>query len=249
VRNPFHHRRRQYYRTSSEGGLSLTSIGDVGIVGRLGEGVSCIVYDARWRGRDVALKLYKAGAVERHARLLGEELAEFEYRRNRAFYDAPAMRDYVAEPLAFFSDGCVSAFLQERLEGELYYFHYKKRAGAVADSLGRDLEKIVEGAHAAGLYDVDLHAGNVMVVERQGRVLPKLFDFNFIPFYVHPPNPLVWLGVRTGLVDPGSRDRRKLRKFHDFRRFERKLARTPATGLRRGNPDSLVAPHEAGGSR
>ena len=233
MRNPFHHRRRQYYSQSTEGGFSLTALGDARIHGKLGEGVSCIVYDAEWRGRSVALKLYKAGAVERHARLLGEELAAFEYRRNRAFYEAPGLQRYVAEPIAFYCDGCVSAFLQERLAGELYYFYYTKRRGAVPPALDAEIRVIVERAHAAQLYDVDLHAGNVMIVEEDGAPVPKLFDFNFIPFYVHPPNPAAWLALRIGLIDLASRDMRKLRAFHDFRRFERKLARRPATGLRR----------------
>jgi len=233
VKNPFHQRRRQYYATGGEGGFELTALGDARIQGKLGEGVSCIVYDAEWRDRPVALKLYKAGAVERHARLLGEELAEFEFRRNRAFYDAPGLRRFVAEPLAFYSDGCVSAFVQERLAGQLYYFYYQERGGAVPAHLATDIERLVEAAHAGGLYDVDLHAGNVMIVEEEGRPVPKLFDFNFIPFYVHPPNPAVWLGLRLHLIDRRSRDLRKLRAFHDFRRLERKLARRPATGMRR----------------
>jgi len=230
VRRPFHRRRRQYYDESGEGGLALTAVGEARILGKLGEGVSCNVYDAEWRGRRVALKLYKAGAVERHARLLGEELAAFEYRRNRTFHEAPGLRRYVAEPLAYFTDGCVSAFLQERLEGTLYYFHYRERGGNVAPALDDHLRRIVELAHASGIYDVDLHAGNVMVVEEEGEPVPKLFDFNFIPFYVHPPNPAVWLGLKLGLIDLASRDRRKLRAFHDFRRLERKLRRETATG-------------------
>ena len=234
MKNPFHQRRRQYYATSGEGGLDLTALGDARIRAKLGEGVSCIVYDAEWRGRPVALKLYKAGAVERHARLLGEELAEFEYRRNLAFYDAPGLRRFVAKPLAFYTDGCVSAFVQERLTGSLYYFYYKEHGGSVPASLTGDIGRLVESAHAAGLYDIDLHAGNVMVVEEEGVPVPKLFDFNFIPFYVHPPNPAVWLGLRLRLIDLCSRDVRKLRGFHDFRRFERKLAREPATGIQRG---------------
>ena len=81
-------------------------------------------------------------------------------------------------------------------------------------------------AHGAGLYDVDVHEGNVMVVDgADGRPTPKLFDFCFIPFYVHPPNPFVALLLKLKLIDLRSRDLRKLENFHDFRRFERKLKR------------------------
>jgi len=220
------HRRRQDYREHGEGGLELTALGDVRIGGRIGEGVSCVVYHGRWRGRDVALKLYKAGAVERHFRLLGEDLAEFEYRRNRDFYNAAGLSRYVAEPLAYLTGGGVAAFVQEHLGGELYYHYHRRREGRVPDGLFDHVRRIVELAHAAGLYDVDLHAGNVMVVEEpSGEAVPKLFDFNFIPFYVHPPNPLAALLFRLGVIDLRSRDLRKLRRFHDFRRVERTLNR------------------------
>ena len=224
-----HRRRRQYYEENRAGDFALTSVGDAHILGKLGEGVSCIVYEADWRGRRVALKLYKAGAVERHARLLDEELAAFEYRRNLAFYEAPGLRRYVAEPLAYFTDGCVSAFLQQRLEGTLYYYYHQERVGRVPESLSEHIRAIVDASHAAGVHDIDLHAGNVLVVEEGGEPIPKLFDFNFIPFHIHPPNPAVWLALKLGLIDLRSRDLRKLAAFHDFRRLERKLARQRAT--------------------
>jgi hypothetical protein len=224
VRRRFRHKRRQIYRTSAAGGLELTALGDVSILYRIGEGVSCAVYLASWRGREVVLKLYKAGAVERHFRLCGEELPRYEYERNRAFYAAPGLARYVAEPLAYMTGPGVAAFVQERLAGPLYYQRHRDGDGRVDESLFAHVREIVRLAHAAGLYDVDLHAGNfVVVTEPGGEPLPKLFDFNFIPFYVHAPNPFVWLGLKLGLIDRRWRDLRKLRRFHDFRRFEKKV--------------------------
>lgn len=220
------HRRRQDYPDGGSGGLELGRFGDVEVLGKLGEGVTCAVYDGRWRGRDVVLKLYKAGAIERHHRLLGEELVEFEWKRNRAFYDAPGLREYVAEPLAYLMGPGVAAFVQEKLDGRLYYFDYVARGNRPDEELFEHVKTIVRLSHAAHLYDVDLHAGNLMVVRGpDGRPRPKLFDFNFIPFYIHPPNPLTGLLVKLGVLDLKSRDLRKLRKFHDFRRFERKVRR------------------------
>jgi len=224
VRRRFRHRRRQVYETSGAGDLSLTALGDVDIVSKLGEGVSCIVYLARWRGREVALKLYKAAAVERHHRLVGGELARYEYERNAAFHRAPGLARYVAEPLAYLSGPGIAAFVQERLSGPLYYQQHREAGGRVDEGLFEHVRDVVRLAHAAGLYDVDLHAGNFVVVrEENGERVPKLFDFNFIPFYVHAPNPAVWLGLRLGLIDERWRDRRKLARFHDFRRFEKKV--------------------------
>jgi hypothetical protein len=225
VKRRLSHRRRQDYAEGGSGGLELSALGDVEIVGKLGEGVTCAVFDAHWKGRDVVLKLYKAGAIERHYRLLGEELVEFEWNRNRAFYDAPGLRRYVAEPLAYTMGPGIAAFVQEKLEGQLYYFDYVARGGLDA-ALYEQVKTIVRLSHEAELYDVDLHAGNLMVVRGpDGLPQPKLFDFNFIPFYIHPPNPFVALLLKLGVIDLRSRDLRKLKNFHDFRRFERKVKR------------------------
>jgi hypothetical protein len=226
VRRRLSHRRRQDYADEGSGGLELTSFGDVEVLGKLGEGVTCAVFDARWRGRDVVLKLYKAGATERHFRLLNEELVEFEWKRNRAFYDAPGLRQYIAEPLAYLTGPGVAAFVQEKIEGQLYYFDYVERGEQIDEALFEHVKTLVRLSHEAGLYDVDLHAGNLMVVrDAHGVGIPKLFDFNFIPFYIHPPNPGTGLLLKLGILDHRSRDLRKLRNFHDFRRFARKVER------------------------
>jgi hypothetical protein len=224
VRRRFRHRRRQVYGASSVGGLELTALGDVRILSKLGEGVSCIVYLAEWRGREVALKLYKAGAIERHHRLVGGELARYEYERNLAFHRAPGLARYVAEPISYLCGPGIAACVQERLIGPLYYQYHRDAGGRSDEALFAHVRQIVALSHAAGLYDVDLHAGNFVVVrEQSGELVPKLFDFNFIPFYVHAPNPAVWLGLRLGLIDRRWRDLRKLERFHDFRRLERKI--------------------------
>ena len=127
----------------------------------------------------------------------------------------------------------VSVFVQEKLEGRLYYFDHVARGGSTDAELFAHVENIVRLAHEAELYDVDLHAGNLMVVEGpDGSRMPKLFDFNFIPFYIHPPNPLVGLLLKVGWLDLRSRDLRKLRNFHDFRRFEKKINRFDNTDTR-----------------
>jgi len=111
--------------------------------------------------------------------------------------------------------------VQERLDGILYHRYYVDRNGKVPDSLLDHVRRIVDLAHEAALYDVDLHARNIMVVSEDGEPIPKLFDFNYIPFHVLPRNPFVAFLLKTGLLDRRSRDLRKLRKFHDFKRLER----------------------------
>jgi tRNA A-37 threonylcarbamoyl transferase component Bud32 len=207
----------------SAGGFELTGLGDVRILDRLGEGGRSTVYRAQWNGREVALKIYKSLALERHARKHQENLAKYEYARNRAFYEAPGMARYVAEPLGYLATDHVSAFLQEKLDGDLYYFYFRERNGDMPKGLFRHVEKMVALYHKAGLYDVDLHSMNVMVVKDNGEPIPKLFDFNLIPFHIHPPNKVVGLLLKTGLINLRARDLRKLRNFHDFTRVETKL--------------------------
>jgi hypothetical protein len=206
--------------------LALAELGGTALHGPLGEGGKCAVYRAAWQGREVALKVYKPEAVARHARKHGQDLAFYEHERNQAFWSAPGLARYVAEPLGFVAKPEVSAFLQELLDGELYYFYFTRRNGRVDPQLYGHLRRMVELYHAAELYDVDLHAMNVMVVEEPGgRPVPKLFDFNLVPFHVRPRNPFVALLLRAGLVGKRARDLRKLRRFHDFRRIEAKLVR------------------------
>lgn len=216
-------RRRQPYAESSAGEFVFDRLGDIEIIGRLGEGGRSTVYHGLWRGRDVAVKLHKTQAVERHIAKNDLELAEFEYRRNKAFFDAPGLGRYVAEPFAYVASGSLSMMIQEWLDGPLYYFYYKEHGGRLGEKLYEHIGNIVKCAHAAGLYDVDLHSMNVVVVEEDGEPIPKLFDFNLIPFTEHPPNPFVALALKLGLLDPRSRDLRQYRNFHDFRRVEKKL--------------------------
>ena len=216
--------RRRIYAHTGAGGLEFSAIGDVEIGGLLGEGNLCAVYDARWRGKEVALKVYKPASIEHHYHNFGDELVEFEWNRNRELYAAPGLSTYVAEPLAYLCMPGVQAFVQEKLNGPLYYYYFLESGSRVDEKMLAHVRKIVECAHAAGIYDIDLHAGNLIVVDApDGEPIPKLFDFNWIPFYIRPPNPIVGLMLRLGLIDYRSRDLRKLDKLHDFRGVERKL--------------------------
>jgi hypothetical protein len=183
------------------------------------------VLEGEWEGRPVALKIYKPRAIVRHARKHPVPLARYEYERNLAFHRAPGLARHVAQPLAYLEEDGVSALVQERLRGKLYYFHHVESGRRVDDALFAQVAEIVRLSHEAGLFDVDLHSMNVMVEPDPagGAPVARIFDFNLIPFHVRPPNPWLALMLRTGLMDPRARDLRKLRDFHDLRRVERKL--------------------------
>ncbi|HET9864392.1 MAG TPA: methyltransferase domain-containing protein [Steroidobacteraceae bacterium] len=201
--------------------LKHTPYADLEITGKLGEGKRSVVYRALWRGRDVGVKVYKPAAIASHARKHALPLAEFEHRRNKAFFEAPGLAKYVAEPLGFIVEPGFQMSLQECVEGEVYYFAQRDRAGFISPRFMDELTSLVSLSHAARLYDIDLHAMNVMVDRRTGS--PKLFDFNQIPFTERPQNPFVGLALKLGWLGRESRDLRKLARFQNFERVERKL--------------------------
>lgn len=182
------------------------------------------MHEGEWAGRRVAVKVYKHRAVVRHAARHPLSLPRYEFERNTAFFRAPGLAPHVAEPLALIDEEGVSALVQERLEGRLYYFHHVDRGKQVDEALFAQVGRIVRLAHEARLYDVDLHCMNVMVVPgADGVPMARIFDFNLISYVVRPPNPWTKFLLRSGLMDPRARDLRKLRDFHDLRRVERKL--------------------------
>ena len=201
--------------------LKDTMYSDLEVTDKLGEGKRSVVYRARWRGRDVGLKVYKPAAMANHARKHALPLAEFEHRRNKAFFEARGLSKYIAEPLGFVVEPGFQMSLQECLDGEVYYFAQRDHADFISPRFMQDLAELVSLSHQAKLYDIDLHAMNVMVDRKAGT--PKLFDFNQIPFTERPQNPFIGFALKVGLLGRGSRDNRKLANFNDFGRVERKL--------------------------
>jgi ubiquinone/menaquinone biosynthesis C-methylase UbiE len=201
--------------------LKDTLYADLEVTEKLGEGKRSVVYRARWKGRELGLKVYKPAAIANHARKHKLPLAEFEHRRNKAFFEARGMAQYVAEPIGFVVEPGFQMSLQECVDGEVYYFAQRDHADFISPRFMEDLANVVTLSHEAQLYDIDLHAMNVMVDRHKGT--PKLFDFNQIPFTERPQNPFVGLALKLGLLGRGSRDLRKLARFQNYDRVERKL--------------------------
>jgi ubiquinone/menaquinone biosynthesis C-methylase UbiE len=219
-------------------GIKLCDIpyADLKITEKLGEGKRSVVYRARWGGRDVGIKVYKPAAIANHARKHTLPLAEFEHLRNRAFFEARGLAKYVAEPLGYVVQPGFQMSLQEMVEGEVYYFAQREHADFISPRFMQELTELVRLTHQAKLYDIDLHAMNVMVDRHKGS--PKLFDFNQIPFTERPQNPFVWLALKLGLLGRESRDLRKLARFNNFERVERKLLKFYEH--RRASPTSQI---------
>jgi ubiquinone/menaquinone biosynthesis C-methylase UbiE len=201
--------------------LKGTQYADLKITDKLGEGKRSMVYRGQWRGREVGIKVYKPAAIVNHARKHKLPLAEFEHLRNKAFFEARGLSRYVAEPLGFIVEPGFQMSLQECVDGEVYYFAQRDHADFISPRFMEDLAQLVSLSHEAKLYDIDLHAMNVMVDRAKGT--PKLFDFNQIPFTERPQNPFIGLALKLGLLGRESRDLRKLARFQNYERVERKL--------------------------
>jgi hypothetical protein len=145
-------------------------------------------------------------------------IAQFEYERNLAFYNIPDLRRYVAQPLRAFGsgDGCAEGFAQQLVHGRRLR-ELAKETGYVPAATVAILRQIIESATAAGLYDIDLCAKNILVREEPDVWYPILFDFNLMPQYLHAPNPwvafLYWAGIRKR----SFRDYRHLRNLEDWK--------------------------------
>ena len=197
--------------------LRGTLLQDVQVISVLGEGKRSRVFRIRWQDEDAALKLYDPAAAAKHVQRHPVPLARFEYGRNRALFRVPGLRDHVARPLAFLDKGPVQAFVQEFTPGALFDLFRQTADPAVLKQLTDSLPGLVALAHGAGLYDLDLHPNNVMVVKGEGGrgAHLKFFDFNNIPAHERSPNPLSALLFGLGLIKPESRDLRRLHLFTD----------------------------------
>ena len=200
-------------------------IGEVRVQEKLGEGGRSVVYGGEWRGRQVALKVYKPKGIKNHDKRHRLNIAEFEFRRNKAFYELPGLSEYIAQPLHYMVKPDICAMIQERLNGPLYYFYYREHKGKISPGFRQHLQTITKLAHEAGLFDVDMHAFNVIVDESSGEPIPKLFDFNLIPFHERPGLSMSKFLLKLGLADKTTRDKRLLKNFDRVARREKKLVK------------------------
>lgn len=184
---------------------------------RLGEGRRSIVYEAFWKGRTVALKIYRPEFVNKYRQRFGLDIARFEYDRNRSFIDVPGLKPYAAEPICALGqqDGFSTAFLQERIEG-VPLTELGMREGGLPREVLEAGELIVQLAESAGLHDLDLFYRNILLRQAEGGWLPVIHDFNLVPQHLFPPNPFLRMAYSLGLRKNSHRDYRCIRQWREF---------------------------------
>ncbi len=193
---------------------SLVLPADVELGDYLGTGGRAHVFLAALDGQRIIAKVYRDDAAEKYRRRYGVDIAEFEYQRNRALYAIDEIRRHVARPYRAYPAGGEHAhcMLQEYIDG-------RTLKDLVID-LGRLPEEVLEAgyrviraAEARGIHDLDISSKNVRIVEQDGALVLKLYDFNLMPQHLAPPNPFVGLALKLGLRRKSHRDYRNLRKW------------------------------------
>lgn len=180
---------------------------DIELQRKLGEGQRSVGYEARWRGRRVAVKCYRTEFIAKYRRRYGVDIAQFEFDRNAAFRALPGLAALSPEPLRVLraADGHTPAFVQDYVEGpdirELV-----KQLGYLPFELLQKARYAVDTAKAHGLHDLDLNDSNVRAVRGPDGWRPLIFDFNLMPQHLHAPNPFRKLQFKLGLRDKSFRD-------------------------------------------
>lgn len=194
--------------------LRGTDFADIVICGIVGRGRRCVAFAARRGNRDLVLKVYQPQAAIRHAHRCGGSIARYEYERNAAFHRVPTLARFIAAPIGFSSTPRAEMFLQERVFGEHLSAFMRTCSATCRDKLLAEVLTILEGAHRAGLFDLDLHPSNIVVKrDTDGNGRPMLFDFNKVPYHVRPPNALFGLLVKLGLIGRRARDHRHWKRL------------------------------------
>jgi hypothetical protein len=198
--------------------LAATQFADVELAEVVGIGRRCVAFSARRHDQALVLKSYHPQAVARHADRVGGSLARYECERNAVLHCIARLTPYIAAPIGYWSAPREEFFLQKRVSGESLDSFLRSCSGYAREHFLSELRTILDCAHGAGLYDLDLHPGNVLVQRRaDGSGHPMLFDFNKVPYHQRPPNRLCrWL-VAMGLIGPRSRDWRLWRRLARLR--------------------------------
>ena len=187
---------------------------EIEVASFLGRGRRSFSYKGRYDNRDVVIKVYHRKYVERYKEKCNIDIAEFEFERNSVLYNIDGIRTYIAAPLKVFplTSGFTHSFVQEFVEG----ITFKQLVSRLEYLPGEVLKagyKIVQSAESNGIHDMDISVGNILVDECRGIWVPRLYDFNMLPQHTHAPNPLIALGIKTGLRRKSHRDYRSLKNW------------------------------------
>ncbi len=193
---------------------SLALPPDVAIDNYLGTGRRAHVFSATFDGKRAIAKVYRDHAAEKYRRRYGVDIAEFEFQRNRALYAIESIRRHVAVPYRVCPAGgeYTHCMLQEFIDGRTLK-DLVIDLGYLPDAVLEAGYRVIRAADAHGIHDLDISSKNVRIVDQDGELLLKLYDFNLMPQHLAPPNPFVGLALKLGLRNKSHRDYRNLKKW------------------------------------
>ena len=187
---------------------------EVQVTGFLGRGRRSFSYKGEYNRKDVVIKVYRKEFIEKYRRKCNIDIAEFEFERNSILYGIDAIRPYIAIPYKKFphGSGFTHSFVQEYVDGitlkQLIF-----RSGYLPEEVLAAGYEIVRSAEAYGVHDIDISMANIIVIQRKGVWMPRLYDFNILPQHMSPPNPFIAFGIKAGLCKKSRRDYRSLRSW------------------------------------
>ena len=187
---------------------------DIEIIDYIGKGGRAHVYGAMFGGEEVIVKIYECDVIQKYIESYNVDIAVYEHTRNKLLYALPKIKKYIAKPYLVFpaSSEHTQCLVQERIYGESLANVINKLGYLPAEILKAGYS-IVREAEKNGVHDLDISVGNVMI-NKVGEVwMPTLYDFNIMPQYLFPPNPVVGLAYKIGFRRKSFRDYRSLRNW------------------------------------
>lgn len=191
--------------------------GDIVASEYLGAGRRSNVYLGEYQSNKIVIKVYKPEYIEKYKDKYGVDIGEFEYMRNAKLYAQSDIREAIAKPYRLLrkEEGYTHALVQEYVLGT-WLKDLASQLGHLPPEILRKGYEIVSHAARLGLYDLDISAGNIQVVQGEYGWYPKLYDFNLMPQHLAPPNPFMALGFVLGLRSKNYRDFRSLKTWREI---------------------------------
>lgn len=160
------------------------------------------------------VKIYDKDVAEKYLEKYSVDIAQFEFNRNKALFGINEIQEYVAKPYRAYpiTDQYEHSIIQEYVPGTILETLIND-LGYLPEEILKAGYTIVKYAESHGIHDLDISVGNLKIKEFDGIWKPKLYDFNIMPQYLFPPNPIVGLGYKLGIRKKSFRDYRSLRNW------------------------------------